>query len=198
MTHDQSADPRIINITGQHAALGPVSRDLLPSFTRWINDFNSQQRVGRPIPGPMTREAEDGWYDSISTGDDRLTFVIRERDTLAAIGSAGLHGLDLRNRSASFGITIGEPSARGKGYGTETTSLMLDYAFTMLDLHSVNLTVAGFNLAGQKAYARAGFKECGRLRERLRFAEQWWDQVYMDCLAHEFESPVLARVVTPD
>ncbi len=68
----------------------------------------------------------------------------------------------------------------------------------MLDLHSVSLTVAGFNIAGQKAYARAGFRECGRQRERLRFAGRWWDQVTMDCLAQEFDSPVLAKTVTPD
>lgn len=195
---DQPTDPPVISMSGKLVALGPVSRDLLPLFTRWINDFGSQQRVGTPVPGPMTREAEEQWYDSISTGSDRITFVIRERDTLAAIGSAGLHGLDLRNRSATYGIMIGEPTARGKGYGTETTTLLLDYAFTMLDLHSVNLKVAGFNLAGQRAYARAGFKECGRLRERLRFAGQWWDQVNMDCLAHEFESPILANSVLPD
>jgi diamine N-acetyltransferase len=40
--------------------------------------------------------------------------------------------VDYCNRSASFGILIGEPDCRGKGYGTETTRLMLDCAFTDL------------------------------------------------------------------
>ncbi len=36
----------------------------------------------------------------------------------------------------------------GRGYGTETTRLMLDYAFTALGLHNVMLTVFVFNAAG--------------------------------------------------
>jgi RimJ/RimL family protein N-acetyltransferase len=55
-------------------------------------------------------------------------FTIYERETLRPIGNTALHGVDHRNRSASFGIMIGEPECRGKGLGTETTRLMLDYA----------------------------------------------------------------------
>jgi len=195
---DRSPEPPIVNIVGERVALGPMSKDLLPLFTRWINDFGSQLRVGFPNPGPVTEESEEGWYNAVSTGPDRNTFVIRERETMAAIGSTALHGVDLRHRSATFGIMIGDPYARGKGYGTEAARLMLDYGFTVLGLHSINLTVAGFNIAGQKAYARAGFRECGRLRERIWFADRRWDQILMDCLAHEFESPVLARTIAPD
>lgn len=195
---DQTSEPPIVNILGNLVALGPVSRDLIPRFQRWINGFGSQVRVGFPAPGPVTAEFEEGWYESISTGSDRNTFVIRERETMAAIGSTALHGVDMRHRNATFGIMIGDPDARGKGYGTETARLMLDYGFTVLGLHSINLTVAGFNIAGQKAYANAGFKECGRIRERIRFGGQWWDQILMDCLAHEFESPVLAKAIVPD
>ena len=44
-------------------------------------------------------------------------FTIYERETLWPIGNSALHGIDHRNRSASFGIFIGEPGCRGKGYG---------------------------------------------------------------------------------
>jgi hypothetical protein len=67
--------------------------------------------------------------------------------------------VDHRNRSATFGILIGEPECRGKGYGTETTRLMLDYAFTALGLHNVMLTVFEFNPAG------TGFQFCKKTPE---------------------------------
>ena len=98
-----------------------------------------------------------------------------------------------RDRTCEFGILIGEPGARGKGYGTEATRLMLDYAFTALGLRSAFLRTDAFNLAGQRAYAKAGFKECGRRRERRWLAGRWWDEMLMDCLASEFTSPVLAN-----
>ena len=58
--------------------------------------------------------------------------------------------------------------------------------------------MAGWNIAGQRAYRRAGFKEFGRRRACAWMNGQWWDEVYMDCLASEFESPVLGAIFQPD
>ena len=126
------------------------------------------------------------------------SFVIYERATGRPIGSTELMHIDFRNGRADFGIYIGEAEARGKGYGTETTRLMLDYAFTALGLRNVALTVAEWNIAGQRAYAKAGFREFGRRRACWPMGGRWWDEVHMDALASEFESPVLARVFAPD
>lgn len=185
----------IFNIVGDRVALGPHRRELLPTYLRWINDFSALRTLGGVAPGPTTLEQELHWYESQAASEVR--FTVYERGTKRPIGSTALHGIDYRNRTAVFGIFIGEPDARGQGYGTETTRLMLDYAFTALGLHSVMLTVAEFNLAGQRAYARAGFRECGR-RQCRWLAGQLWDEISMDCLATEFESPVLAQIFAPD
>ena len=105
-------------------------------------------------PLPMTSEKEQAWYERQSRTEDDTPFTIYERETLRPIGNTGLHGVDHRNRSATFGILIGEPECRGKGYGTESTSMMLDYALTALGLHNVMLTVLEFNPAG------TGFQFC--------------------------------------
>jgi len=190
--------PPIINITGSRVVLGPLSKDLLPTITRWINDFSALRTLGASRPGPSTLEREEAWYAHATGEADGVVFLIRERLSNVPIGTAALHAIDFRNRAAVFGIMIGERSARGQGYGTEATSLTLDYGFNVLGLHSISLTVAEFNLAGQRAYRKAGFRECGRLRERLWLAGRMWDQILMDCLATEFTSPVLAEVFAPD
>ncbi len=194
----ESRQAPIINITGNRVMLGPLSKDVLPTVTRWINDFSALRTLGAARPGPSTLEREEAWYDRVTGESDDVTFLIRERLGHEPIGTAAFHAIDFRNRAAVFGIMIGESSARDRGYGTEATSLMLDYGFNVLGLHSISLTVAEFNLAGQRAYRRAGFRECGRLRERLWLAGRMWDQIHMDCLANEFESPVLANVFAPD
>jgi RimJ/RimL family protein N-acetyltransferase len=102
-----------------------------------------------------------------------------------------LHTVDHARRTATYAISIGEPECWGKGYGTEATRLMLDYGFTALGLHNIMLTVLRHNEAGIRAYTRAGFREIGRRREAYPFAGQVYDIVMMDCLATEFESPVL-------
>jgi RimJ/RimL family protein N-acetyltransferase len=94
-----------------------------------------------------------------------------------------------------FAIAIGEKECWGRGYGTEVTQLMLDYGFNVLGLHNIMLTVFSINRRGIRAYLRAGFREIGRRREAVERGGQLLDIVYMDCLATEFESPVLQRLM---
>ncbi|HEX5700520.1 MAG TPA: GNAT family protein [Rubrobacter sp.] len=192
----ENAERPILNIEGDLVGLGPLRRDLLPLYQRWINDLGTMRTLGL-APLPMTSEKEQDWYDRQSKAEDDAPFTIYELESLRPIGNSGLHGVDYRNRSATFGILIGEPECRGKGYGTETTRLMLDYAFTALGLHNVMLTVFEFNPAGIKAYLKAGFKEIGRRRECRMMGGKLWDEVHMDCLSSEFESRVLRGIYAP-
>src|SRR5262245_8355117 len=141
-----TADERpIVNVEGELVALGPIRRDLIPTYLRWINDFGTLRTLGIP-PEPMTLERETAWYEGTATGDE-IAFSIYERASWRPIGTTGLHVIDWRHRTTEFGLLIGEPDARGKGYGTEATRLMLDYAFTALGLNNVMLRVFAYNLA---------------------------------------------------
>jgi RimJ/RimL family protein N-acetyltransferase len=191
------SEPPVINIVGALVALGPIRRDLLPTYQRWVNDFETVRNLGLP-PLPMTMEQEQGWFEGAAKGGQTAAFTIYERDRWTPIGNTSLMAIDYRNRTAEFGILIGEADARGKGYGTETARLMLDYAFTALGLHSVMLRVHEYNRAGQRAYAKAGYREIGRRRQDHLMGGKLWDTIYMDCLASEFTSPVLGKIFVPD
>ena len=190
-----SGEQPILNIVGELVALGPLRRDLLPLYQRWINDFAAASRVGSFVP--LTLEQEERWYDSVIKSETALTFTVYERKGARPIGTTGLTDIDQRNRRAEFGIFIGEPECRGKGYGTEATRLTLDYAFTALGLHNVMLRVFEYNLTAIRVYEKAGFKEFGRRREAYLMNGRMWDDVHMDCLATEFESPVFKQVFMP-
>jgi RimJ/RimL family protein N-acetyltransferase len=60
------------------------------------------------------------------------------------------------------------------------------------------LTVFEYNLAGRRAYEKAGFREFGRRRQCRLMGGRLWDEVYMECLAMEFISPLLGRIFVPD
>src|SRR5205807_2139134 len=128
----QPQDQPLINISGEKIALGPARRDLLPLYQRWINDFEVIRTLGARLR-PMTWEAEEAWYEETSKSD--TLFTIYERATMRPIGNTGLHDIDHLHRTAEFGILIGEKECWGKGYGTETTRLMLDYGFNGPRLH---------------------------------------------------------------
>jgi diamine N-acetyltransferase len=179
----------MLNIVGDTVALGPIHRDHLPLFLRWLNDFDVLRTTHQVRP--MTLEALEDSFRASATATDEVHFVIYERSTLRPIGSANLH--QIRGRTATFAIAIGEKDCWSKGYGTEATRLMLDYGFNALGLHNIMLEVHSNNERGLRAYRRAGFREIGRRREAFERGGRLHDIVYMDCLASEFESPVLRR-----
>ena len=190
------ANAPIVNIIGEGVALGPLRREHIPLIARWHNDFFVQRTFGG-VPRGVTIEAITARYEDWAKGND-YWFIIYERATWKPIGHTDLFEVDWRGRTATFGIMLGEAEGRGKGYGTETARLMLDYAFTALGLHSVMLNTDSYNLAGQAAYRKAGFKEFGRRRQCSFLNGELRDLVYMDCIASEFTSPVLGRVFVPD
>lgn len=187
----------VVNIVGERIALGPLRRDLIPEYQRWRNDFYVARTTG-DLPKPVTLDAQEAWYERAAGSTDAHWFVIYEIDGWRPIGRTDLFEIDWRNRTTLYGITIGEADARGKGYGTEVTRLMLDYAFTALGLHSVMLDVSEYNLAGRRAYEKAGFREIGRRRQSDLLNGHLYDLIMMDCIATEFESPVLGRIFAPD
>lgn len=186
-------DQPIINIKGKLVALGPFRDDLMSLYLKWMNDFEVMGPYGSHFR-TWTLQAQQEWYDRSSKGGpDYADFIIYEYSSMRPIGRTSLEQINYVDRTAKFVILIGEKEWWGKGYGTESTILTLDYGFTGLGLHNIWLTVFSFNERGIRAYKRAGFKEIGRWREAHRSGGRACDVIYMDCLATEFESPVLHR-----
>lgn len=76
--------------------------------------------------------------------------------------------------------------------------LILDHAFTKLNLHSVMLRVISYNERAVKCYASCGFKHAGRRREARMDGSRFYDVLFMDILSSEFgkhRSPTRRRTV---
>jgi len=192
---DFQGEKPVLNILGDKVALGPMQKKMITDIVRWENDFAVTLMSGDPLR-PVTRESieEEFARQSKETDPWSVNFAIYEQASLRFIGNVGLRHIDKTRRTAEYGIIIGEKDCWGKGYGTETTILMLDYAFTVLGLHNVLLSTYGYNERAVRAYTRAGFRVMGRQREAARLGDQLYDIIFMDCLATEFRSP-LKRVV---
>ena len=190
-------DEPIINLAGSKVALGPRRRDLVPFYMKWMNDFEVTHPYGTRFRTRTLEGVEAGYDQASKGGTDYADFTIYERSTLRPIGNTALEDIDHFDRTAKLVLLIGEKDCWGKGYGTETSVLMLDYGFTGLGLHNIMLTVFSFNERAKRAYLSAGFRVIGRRREAHRLAGQAYDVIYMDCLASEFQSPVLHHLVAP-
>jgi RimJ/RimL family protein N-acetyltransferase len=187
---DLQSEKPVLNISGDKVALGPLQKSMLPAFIRWQNDFAVSSMSGDPLR-PISYEARAHDFEQLlrAEGSRLLVFAIYERASMQVIGSAELKNINGMHRTAEYRINIGEKSCWGKGYGTETTILMLDYAFTVLKLHNVLLSTFSYNERAIRAFTRAGFRVMGRQREAARLSDQIYDMIFMDCLASDFRNP---------
>lgn len=185
----------VITVEGEKVALGPIRRDLIPLYHAWITNLETSRfLLARAVS--MTLDAEVEWFEGASKRSDMAMFTIYELPAYRPIGNVDLHAIDQANRSAELGIMIGEADARGRGYGTEAVRLVCDVGFNALGLNSISLVTFGWNIAGQKAYVKAGFREIGRRREARWFDGRYWDDILYDILRTEFESPAVRRIMT--
>lgn len=74
-----------------------------------------------------------------------------------------------------FGILIGEKEYWNQGIGTQVTKMMVKYAFEDLKMKRIILTTASKNIAGQKAYLKAGFSIASTIDDgRVIFDNRKW------------------------
>jgi hypothetical protein len=78
-----------LNVEGDLVALGPLRRDLIITYQRWFNDFETLRTLN-VIPRPITLEQELAWYDGQVTREDAVHFTVYERATMRPIGSTTL------------------------------------------------------------------------------------------------------------
>lgn len=190
---DDGKQPPIYVVEGELVALGLPTRDMVDLWLPWMNDPEVTRTLGNI--NVFTRESEERFYEGSAHDQSAKTFAIFERASARPIGTTQLRDINFRDGTATFGILIGDKSVWNRGYGTEATRLVLDFAFHALGLHNVLLTVFANNPRGQRAYEKAGFRVVGVRREARRLGQRWQDVVVMDAIPADFTSPALERTI---
>lgn len=96
-----------------------------------------------------------------------ILLTICRADDNEPIGQTAFFRIDWVGRMAVFYIGIADKENWSKGYGSEATRLMIDYAFDTLNLNRIQLHVAKGNPWALKTYQKCGFIIEGELREAM-------------------------------
>jgi RimJ/RimL family protein N-acetyltransferase len=167
--------------------LAPLRPEDCATLFEWINDrdsvrLNSSYR-------PVHPDAHASWFQSVQNRSDMAMFAIRSRAEDRLIGTCQLLAIHPVHRSAELQIRLGDPAARGQGFGTAAVRLLAAFGFEDLNLHRIYLNVFADNLRAQACYAKAGFVEEGRAREAAWIGGRWVDQVTMGLLRSDWKGP---------
>jgi diamine N-acetyltransferase len=185
-------------IRGELVYLRAPERSDIPTFVRWFNDADVLHHLA--MYAPMSEAGENVWFDRMlerqGTTDHLFVICLLEGDR--AIGTAGLHGIDLVNGTAEFGIAIGEKDEWGKGYGTDTLRAICDFGFGQLRLERISLMVYATNDRGRRAYEKAGFSMEATLRHAHYAHGRHEDVHVMSLLRSEWQALVADRAADGD
>ncbi len=173
-------------LVGQKVYLRPLERADAPALVPWFNDPEVLRTVARHRP--INLQEEEAWLERTQGSEHDLGLGIVPRATDQLVGVTGLHQMDFKNRHAAFGIIIGDKENWGKGYGTEATGLLIQYAFDTLNLNRVWLHVYEFNERGIRAYEKVGFRREGLLRQDCYREGRYWNTIVMGILREEWEA----------
>jgi len=162
---------------GEKVRLVPLDRERhFENALRWVNDPVVTQWL---LIGdhPITRLAEETWFDARSTGDpSNFSFAI---ETLEGehIGFSGIHQVDYRNGCAETGSLIGEPHLWGKGLGTDAARVRARYLFEVLGLRMAFSGYLEGNTSSQRMMEKSGYVVYGRIPQRYWKRGAWRDHV---------------------
>lgn len=133
------------------------------AFQRWYADHDIARLLRHDLK-PLSYVQSLVYFDTVIMPSSALglTCAIHDRQSGELIGTTGLTDIqDGHERSCYFRIVIGESRFWNRGFGSETTRLMLREAFERHYLDVVNLEVFDYNERAIRAYARVGFVQRG-------------------------------------
>ena len=172
-------------LIGERIYLSPRSSEDAEIFTKWMNDFEVTDYIGRSDT-ILTLDAEKKYLESKNMDLSTTSFAIIDLKTDKMIGTLSLEEIHHTNRTAVLGIFIGEPDFRSNGYGSEAIKLLLDFGFNYMNLNSIRLNVLSCNERAIKCYKKCGFKESGKWRKSKFVNGKYYDTIIMDILSEEF------------
>lgn len=155
-------------------------------MARWSEDANYLRAMDTDYARPLSPKDLAERLEDERTDPNAITFHLRTVEEGRLIGLVALHSIEWNNGTAMLSIGIGDAAYRGKGYGSEALSLILNYAFRELNLYRVGLDVIANNAQALRAYEKAGFRREGALRLAVARDGQRHDLVLMGILREEW------------
>lgn len=125
----------------------------VPNKVKWINDAENNQYLHYNLP--LVEEKTYAWFQTLENRTDRYDAVIEYGGI--PVGIIGLLGI--KDGRAEYYITMGEKQHKGKGIAKEATRILLDYAFSNLNLEEVYLYTEEENIRAQRLFEKCGFEK---------------------------------------
>jgi len=192
--------PGAVFLRGDDVTLRTIEEEDLEFLRDGVND--PDVREGLTTAFPFNAEQEREYFEEqISNQEDVHLAICADSEAQRAseqsseersdprddeiVGTIGLHDLDQRAGSCEIGLWLA-PEFHGRGYGTEASRVLTDYAFRELRMHRVVARVLATNEASARIWEKLGFEEEGVHRDEAFTDGEHVDVRYFGVLDEEW------------
>lgn len=168
-----------MKLKGQLVSLRAIEPSDIDVLYKWENDTdtwnvsNTQTPYSRFVLEQYIASAHQDIY---SVKQLRLMVCDPEGKT---VGSIDLFDFDPSNLRAGIGILIAEKSDRKKGYAFDALTVLIDYCYSVLNLHQLYCNITIDNEASVLLFQKQGFQVTGIKKQWIRDGEKFKDELLL-------------------
>lgn len=132
----------------------PLQEQDAYTSVQWRNDPEVFKYTGNTYDHEIKIDSELAWIHKViaNPNDYRCAILVD------GVYVGNIYLTDIDGEAAEYHIFIGNKDYWGKGVAKQASFLILEYAFTVLKLKSVHLSVRKENKAAVKLYEKLGFR----------------------------------------
>lgn len=144
----------------------------VPFMLEWMHDEEVKEIFQNDFSSVDENKAKQFIKDSYTSKN--IHFAIVDDNDDEYLGTISLKNIDYKNKNAEYAIST-RKKARGTGYNTIATQLLITYAFEELKLHKVYLNVLTCNKRAINFYRKIGFSYEGTFKKHLYINGKYMD-----------------------
>lgn len=154
-------------------ALEPSDVDLLYS---WENNSQIWSVSNTLVPFSkfvLEKYIADSHMDIFQSKQLRLMIDYNDEGHIETIGAIDLYEYDPLHRRAGIGILISEEKYRNRGFASEALQILINYCFSVLQLHQLFCYIDCDNKISIKLFEKFRFKITGEKKDWIRSPDGW-------------------------
>jgi diamine N-acetyltransferase len=160
-------------------ALEPSDADLL---YKWEN--NTQIWHVSNTQMPYSKDYLIKYINAVSDiyTDKQLRLVIIDKANNVALGFVDLFDVDFNHQRAGVGILVADEKTRRNGFANESIKLIIDYAFTVLNLQQLFCNILKSNQPSISLFLKNKFTHAGCKKKWIRTASGFEDELMLQLI----------------
>ena len=162
-----------MNIQGKLTFLRAIELSDSKLLLNIVNDPDTEFMLGG-WSFPISSIRQNEWIQNLDNMHETLRCMIVDKKTGSTVGVIMLTKIDYKNGNAEIHIKLGS-EYRGKGYGSDAMTALIEYAFNELRLHLIYGQINIKNITSLKMFEKCGFIYEGTIKHRLYKKGSYYD-----------------------